>query len=516
MARRRRDALNVFESRRGFGKSRRGRGAGLIRLLGILLLIGLAGGAVFVLWQRLTQESSATIQVLGLEGPVEGATVEGPDGPVDSDSDGIVDLALDPPIQVVVSATGYHRGTYQISVIPEVGPILLQLDPIILSGRVRASDGVGVAGAAVRLGDLATVTDDVGVFEIVRAIPGTVEISRPAWIPIAIDWDGTDEERLEATLEPFVVRGLRVFSEVAGTPSRFRALLGLADASAVNTLVFDTKEESGAVMYATSVDEALDIGAVRANYDPQGVLADAKSRGLYTITRIVTFQDNFRATARPQHAIRDVTTGDVWRNQTGLGWMDPTDPVSWEYPIALGLEACQLGFDEIQFDYVRFPSDGDVGSTEYDVPVNEVVRIETIASFLTEARSQIGAIGCAVSADIFAIVLSVQNDQGLGQKVEELSYAVDAVSPMIYPSHYGRGWLGHENPNDFPAEVVGDALESGAPRLPGGALMRPWLQAFSYTAAQVLEGVGEAEERGIGWMLWNPFSDFDLAALPEG
>ena len=197
--------------------------------------------------------------------------------------------------------------------------------------------------------------------------------------------------------------------------------------------------------------------------------------------------------------------------------MDATDPESWTYPIELALEACEIGFDEIQFDYVRFPTDGDLSTTVFDDPnvTSEEGRVEAIAGFLSEARRQINEAGCAVSADIFSIVLSVPNDQGLGQKIEELSWAVDALSPMLYPSHYSRGWLGFDNPNDHPYEVVHEALSRGATRSEGGALMRPWLQAFAWTPEQVQESIMTAEDLGMGWLLWNATSSYSIDWIPD-
>jgi hypothetical protein len=122
--------------------------------------------------------------------------------------------------------------------------------------------------------------------------------------------------------------------------------------------------------------------------------------------------------------------------------------------------------------------------------------------------------GCAVSADVFGIVLSVPDDQGLGQRVEELSYSVDALSPMVYPSHYSDGWLGFDSPNDHPAEVVGQALDAGVPKLEGAAIMRPWIQAFYYDASQMEEQYDQADRLGVGYLLWNAFSEFDVNALP--
>ena len=180
-------------------------------------------------------------------------------------------------------------------------------------------------------------------------------------------WDGS-ADRFEITLEPFIVKGIRIHGPTAGTEGWFEDLLDMIDGTVINTLVFDTKDEKGRVSYETEVEGAQGTGAMVYDYDVEALLAMAKERGYYTITRIVTFQDPFWATANPEHAARNTATGGVWTTSNGLAWADPTDREAWEYPLELALEACRLGFDEIQFDYVRFPSDGDISVLGYDVP----------------------------------------------------------------------------------------------------------------------------------------------------
>jgi hypothetical protein len=337
-----------------------------------------------------------------------------------------------------------------------------------------------------------------------------VQVSRIAYTATEAEWDGS-AERFEVTLEPFIVKGIRVYAPVAGSDTDFANLLDLIDGTVINTLVFDTKEEGGSVLYESQVPDAQE--AVINGYDAAEVLAEADARGLYTITRIVTFQDDFWARAHPDHASHNTATGGPWTNNRGLAWMDPTDREAWEYPLALAVEACQLGFDEIQFDYVRFPSDGDLSVIAYDTAADAQVRAETVAAFLAEARTRLHAEGCAVSADVFAIVLSVGDDQGIGQRVEEVSQSVDALSPMIYPSHYSDGWLGLDDPNAHPAEVVGQAIEAGLPRLQG-AMLRPWLQAFYYDADQIADEIQQAEDNGLGWLLWNATSEYQHDWFP--
>jgi hypothetical protein len=303
------------------------------------------------------------------------------------------------------------------------------------------------------------------------------------------------------TLDPIVSKAIRAVAGVVQDDDSFQDLLDLAAATAVDALVFDTKKEGGGVLYDTAVVEAHDIGAATALYDPRQRIAQAHDAGLYTITRIVSFEDPIRVAARPEYKLAGA-------------WIDMTNPETWEYPLALAVEACELGFDEIQFDYVRFPTGKTSVQSARSRPTDAGERVAIIAGFFTEARDRLHPIGCAVAADVFAIVFSAPNDQGIGQRPEDLSGIVDVLSPMIYPSHYSDGWLGYADPNDYPGEVTAGALDDGMPRVTHGTLVRPWLQAFSWTDAEILESIGAAERRGLGWMLWRSGGSYDAAALP--
>ncbi len=507
--------LDIFKGTGGYG----GRGRPSVistRIVVALVLIALVAAGGWVLLRSLNPDNTVPLVVLGVEGPVTGAVVTGPEGDeATTDEAGKAHLAFVPPASLTVTAPGYHDALFIVDPeeVPEAGDLGLQLEPLVLKGRVTDSQGNGLAGATVRAGDRDTTTDELGSFEIAAAVPGPVEASRLAWEATQADWDGSSG-RFVVTMEPFIVKGIRVYGATAASPTQFARLLEMIEGTVINTLVFDTKEESGAVLYDSQVPDARATGAVLDSYDAEAALAAAEERGLYTITRIVTFQDGYWAPANPDHAARNTSTGEVWENSRGLAWMDPTDRSSWEYPLSLAVEACRLGFDEIQFDYVRFPSDGDISTLGYDQPVDQNTRVETIAAFLAEARERLHTEGCPVSADIFAIVLSANDEQGIGQRVEELSAVVDALSPMIYPSHYSRGWLGFDNPNDHPSEVVGQALDYGVPRMQGG-ILRPWLQAFYYDADQIAEEITRAEGHGLGWILWNATSEYQADWFPR-
>ena len=353
----------------------------------------------------------------------------------------------------------------------------------------------------IAVGEAETTTGADGTFLLAGVPAGTVTVSRPAWHGIEVPWGG--EAHIDVTLQPRVVRALRISSYVAADQAQFEAVLDLAERTAVNSLVFDTKDETGYVLYDTGVPEAAELGSIRPMYDVEAHLATAKERGFYTITRVVSFEDQVWTRAAPEAKFAG-------------RWIDARDPANWEYPLGLAVEACELGFDEIQFDYVRFPAGQTAAAARISNPTTQAERLDAIQGYLTEARSRLHPMGCAVSADIFGIVLSSPDDQGIGQRPEEVSQVVDAVSPMIYPSHYSNGWLGFEDPNDHPGPVTADALDSGAPRLESPALMRPWLQAFWWTNSQIAASIAEAEKRGFGWILWNAAGNYSESALPAG
>ena len=368
-----------------------------------------------------------------------------------------------------------------------------------LVGKVLSVDGDPVSAATVTVGGDMTKTAPDGWFDLMVPTPGPLVVEKPAWLGTEVPWDGS-QRFVEARIEPIRIRGLRVGGGAAGDDDHFAELLTLAETTAVNALVFDTKQEGGRVFYDTEVDLAHESGAVVSAYDPGERTAQAKAAGLYTITRIVTFEDDFWAEARPDIAFEG-------------GWIDPTATEGWEYPIALAEEACDLGFDEVQFDYIRFPSE-EAAQSSGQLEMAEADRVAVIEAFVHAASTRVRARGCAVSADVFGIIVSAGNDQGIGQHPEEMSRHLDAFSPMIYPSHYSPGWLGFDDPNEHPYDVTSGAIEDAMERIEPGVVLRPWLQAFWWTNEEIRRSIQAAEDHGVGWILWNAVSNFDRAAIP--
>lgn len=368
-----------------------------------------------------------------------------------------------------------------------------------VSGRVADADGAPVARAFVTMGETRVVTGPDGWFSLETYAPATLTVSKPGWTSDEINWDD-DTAFYEATIEQQTIRGLRVAAESAASEAAFEGLLSIADSTAVNAFVFDTKRESGEVVYDTAVQEAHDIGAVSVMYDPAERIALAHEHGLYTVTRIAAFEDDIRSDAVPDEHLAGT-------------WLDPGSPSARGYVLDLAEEACSLGFDEIQLDYVRYPA-GRTAEASGQRDLTQEERLETISGFLEEARQLLHPMGCAVSAAVFGIVVSAPDDQGLGQRPEEVSREVDTVSPMVYPSHYSDGWLGFDDPNDHPYDVTADAIGDALPRMQEGSTLRPYLQAFWWSNEQIRRSIQAAEDAGVGWLLWNILSNYDPSAIP--
>jgi hypothetical protein len=270
-------------------------------------------------------------------------------------------------------------------------------------------------------------------------------------------------------------------------------------------------------------------GMVTPIYDPAELLAQLEAHGIYTIARMVVFKDPVLAEGRPDLAVRDEVTGDLWRDMNGSAWVNAFNQELWQANADLAAELARLGFDEVQYDYIRFPSDGDLRTADFGNEYTEELRRAAITGAVALGAEQTRANGAVFAIDLFPIIALFGNDQGIGQTLQDLTPLADYVCLMIYPSHYELGNIpdvdGH--PNDFPAETVAYTLERAEALVPGTKQkMRPWLQDFNYPAAgyrpydaaDVRAQIDAAEAFGAsGWLLWNAAGEFEVAALkPEG
>jgi len=217
-------------------------------------------------------------------------------------------------------------------------------------------------------------------------------------------------------------------------------------------------------------------------YDPKELLAQLKAHGIYSIARMVVFKDPLVAAGRPDLAVRDEKTGGLWYDMNGTPWVNAFNQELWQANADLGAELAQLGFDEVQYDYIRFPSDGDLRTTDFGRDYSEENRRAAITGAVALGSQEVRAAGAAFAVDLFPIVALLGDDQGIGQTLQDLVPLADYVCLMIYPSHFQEGNIPVDGqPNDFPAETVTYTLQQSQKWAPDSMKkMRPWLQDFTY------------------------------------
>jgi hypothetical protein len=312
---------------------------------------------------------------------------------------------------------------------------------------------------------------------------------------------------------PREIRGLHVTMALASLPGKLDEYLALPG---LNTIELDVKDENGKVGFVpSSVPLAGRIGAAGPYYEAERVAGQVHASGAYLIGRVVVFEDPVLSEKRPDFAVR-TTDGSVWRNNAGLGWTNPYDRRVWRYNVDLAAAAALAGFDEIQFDYVRFPSDGDLSLIRYPGKREQPMKW-TIPAFVQYAGKRLHPLGVRVSVDVFG--LSATRDLGIGQLPRRVSRYVDAVYPMVYPSHYNAGEYGLDDPNAVPGETVTRSLLDFQRALEGRkARLTPWLQDFSlgrtYTVDDVRSQVAAARALSTnGFLLWNAEGVYNSAVL---
>ncbi|MFV1970516.1 MAG: putative glycoside hydrolase [Acidimicrobiia bacterium] len=421
------------------------------------------------------------------------------------------------PIEIEATADGFETFTFTVEDFPDAARIEVRLEPVVLQGRVTSETGRPLPGVKVSLGSVTDQTDNEGRFSLERAEPGTIQLVRPAWLPGEYSWDGSFD-RYDMSMAPRVVRAIRISPQDLLDSEQWQKLLALADGTGINGLVVDLKTEDGTVVYRTEVATANAIGAVSSYFDLSDVTQAARERGLYLIGRIGVFQDDFFAADQPDRAVLN-EDGSLWRSRNGIAWLDPSDPASFEYSIALAEEACRSGFDEIQFDYVSYPFGGDVSTAVFDGDYNQEVRVASINAFLTRAYSILHPMGCTVSSTLFGIVLESGTgelaDEGIGQSPGPMSRIVDVLAPTLYSTNYRAGWMGFEDPNEYAVEIVDAALRGGSGKLDGYGYLRPWLQTWAISEADQRAVQSAVSAEGMGWMLWSNSASYSRDALPE-
>lgn len=335
---------------------------------------------------------------------------------------------------------------------------------------------------------------------------------------------------------PSVVKAVYLTSWSAGSSKKMRQIIDLLERTELNGVVIDVKDYSGYVAYATGIPEVKASGAEKELkiLRPNALLKELHDHGIYAVARITVFQDPVFAEAHPELALADKTTGGLWKDRKGLAWLDPAAMPVWDYVASIAQDALRRGFDEVNLDYIRFASDGDLEKIYYPfwnelTPPHVVIR-----DFFRHLRDKLGE--AKISADLFGLSTVNYDDLGIGQVIEDAYQYFDYVSPMVYPSHYAPGFLTYKNPAQYPYEVIRYSIDSGLERLialtsqtstsGARARLRPWLQDFNlgaiYDAEKVRaeiraveDAIGSSTDLFSGWYLWNPANNYTEGALKK-
>lgn len=326
----------------------------------------------------------------------------------------------------------------------------------------------------------------------------------------------TEEIKMAAEDKPSI-RGVHITAWVAGSEPYRKKIIDNIRGTVINTVVIALKEMDGAV-YIKGVEKAEKYKAyTSAIANPEKMLEDFKREGLYTIGRIVLFKDDILPIKRPDLAVK-TPEGDIWRDKKGKTWADQYSKEVWDYNIAVALRAVEVGFDEIQFDYIRYPSEGKISLCRYSVPHNWDKARENLAEFLRYARERIPK-QIRISADVFGFTTSARDDLGIGQNLPLLAQNADYIYPMMYPSHYYPGHYGLKNPNAEPYKVINAGLHDAMIRLNlDYAKIRPYLQDFSkYGPNEVGEQIRALRKNYLhSWVMWSPNNSYSWEAYkPE-
>ncbi|MFT5280753.1 MAG: hypothetical protein ACI9AR_000187 [Flavobacteriaceae bacterium] len=314
---------------------------------------------------------------------------------------------------------------------------------------------------------------------------------------------------------PEQVKGIYMTSWVAGTRNFRDNVIDVIDSTEINTVVIDIKDDTGRISFLPNDPYLQEIGSgERRIADIRGLIELLHSKGIYVIGRISTFQDPYliKQDSWKSEAVKQSDTKTLWQDRKGIGWFDAGSPKVWDYVIAIGHEAYAQGFDEINYDYIRFPSDGNMSDIYF--PYSEgKEKSAVLKTFFEKLHDEFSDTDVVVSADLFGMTTSNTDDLGIGQILEDALVNVDYVLPMVYPSHYPKGWNGYSEPAKKPYEVIYKSMSDGVAKANAIGVdpkkLRPWLQDFNlgatYTIEMVRAQIQATYDVGLdSWIIWNP------------
>ena len=309
------------------------------------------------------------------------------------------------------------------------------------------------------------------------------------------------------------IRGIYLNGYLFNNPSKRESIEKILTNTDVNTLVIDVKTDNGHILFDTEIDEVIYLNNERIKFTNNDLQELREIKDIYLVGRLVVFQDPLFAKVFPDEAVFDSRLNKPY-SQNGQFFLDPSSKKVQDYIINIAIESCRLGFDEIQYDYIRYP-DSNSKFMQFDTKNDFENRVNNINSFLSKSRQLLHSEGCLLSADTFGFILTNKQDGGIGQNLETIVENVDFISPMVYPSHYTNGSFGYQNPNEHPYEVITAALTDALDRGVDKDKIRPFLQGFWHSNEDIRNNIKAASDLEMDWLIWNILSVYELDSFTK-
>ena len=309
------------------------------------------------------------------------------------------------------------------------------------------------------------------------------------------------------------IRGIYLNGYLFNNPSKRESIEKILTNTDVNTLVIDVKTDNGHILFDTEIDEVIYLNNERVKFTNNDLQELREIKDIYLVGRLVVFQDPLFAKVFPDEAVFDSRLNKPY-SQNGQFFLDPSSKKVQDYIINIAIESCRLGFDEIQYDYIRYP-DSSSKFMQFDTKNDFENRVNNINSFLSRSRQLLHNEGCLLSADTFGFILTNKQDGGIGQNLETIVENVDFISPMVYPSHYTNGSFGYQNPNEHPYEVITAALTDALDRGVDKDKIRPFLQGFWHSNEDIRNNIKAASDLEMDWLIWNILSVYELDSFTK-
>jgi len=342
-------------------------------------------------------------------------------------------------------------------------------------------------------------------------------------------------EKVKHLKTPPATKAIYMTACAASSPSFKESLINLIDTTELNSIIINVKDETGKIAFDVDNPNLQDAVAQLSKgeckiLDIKGLIEELHNKNIYVIGRIPVFQDLYLTKKRPELAVKKESDGTLWGDRKGIRWLDAGSKEVWDYVIEIGETAYNLGFDELNFDYIRFPSDGNMRDIYYpfseekiiaDLNLGKAKVIRGFFSYLSRTlRKDYPEI--VLSADLFGMTTTNSDDLNIGQILESAAPYFDYINPMVYPSHFPNGFNGWKNPNNYPYEVIKFSMGSAVKKMENASTtplkLRPWLQDFDYggdyDVAEVRAQIQATYDVGLtSWMLWSASNKYTKGAL---